>query len=66
MLSLISIELPEIVIHPSKEKPPKIQDTKNTVYPPSPSKSQTGHADKQDVCTLYCRQHVGKCKCENN
>jgi hypothetical protein len=44
---LLCVEIPEIVVHPSKEETPReIPGKKSSVQPPSPSKSPTGHVDK--------------------
>jgi phage FluMu protein Com len=44
---LLCGDIPEIVVHPSKEEAPhKITKEKNTDQPPSPSRSRSGHVDK--------------------
>jgi hypothetical protein len=49
LLLFLCAEVPEIVVHPSKEEAPaKIPGKKSTVETPSPSKSQSGHVDKYD------------------
>jgi hypothetical protein len=53
---LLCGDIPEIVVHPSKDEAPhKIPKEKNTDQPPSPSRSRSGHVDKfsNDVLKYY-------------